>query len=221
MDGPPAVVKMTPVGMRQGVKVAGLEPLPGKVNYFLGNDPNKCPTDIPTCGAVVYKGAYKGIDLKFYWNGQQMEYDIIVQPGGDIGRVKFQYAGIDKMEVTPEGDLALTLPDGGSLIQKKPYIYQEIAGTRVPRKRGVFWGRGTRLTWSVASRWPPYDRTHPLVIDPVLSFATYLGGSGRLESVKGVAVDGQGNAYVTGSTESFDFPIKNTAVSNPFTTLGG
>ena len=81
---------------------------------------------------MVYENAYAGIDLKFYGQGRQLEYDIVVQPGADPNQVQFAYQGVKKLEVTPEGDLALVLPDGGSLLQKKPVVYQEIAGQRVP-----------------------------------------------------------------------------------------
>ena len=155
-----SVVRMQPVGMRQQVKIKALEPQECKVNYFLGNDPKKWRTDIPTHAAVVYQEAYKGIDLKFYGNGQQMEYDVVVKPGADPGQVRFAYEGVKELKVTPEGHLALTLPDGGELIQKKPYVYQEIAGQRVPRE-GKFRVQGDagQMVW--ASKWRPTTADTP------------------------------------------------------------
>ena len=105
---------MQPVGMRKQVKIKALEPQECKVNYFIGNDPKKWRTDIPTYAGVLYQEAYKGIDLKFYGNGRQMEYDVVVKPGADPGQVRFAYQGVEHLEVTPGGDLALNLPDGGS-----------------------------------------------------------------------------------------------------------
>ena len=84
-----------------GAKVAASVPLPGKVNYFIGNDPKKWRTNIPTYQAVIYKNAYPGVDLKFYGNGRQLEYDVVVRPGADPGQVHFRYAGVEKLEVTP------------------------------------------------------------------------------------------------------------------------
>ena len=127
------MVRMTPVGMNQKAVIVPGEMQAGKVNYFLGQDPEKWRTGIPTYQTVVYREAYPGIDLKFYGSGRQLEYDIIVRPGADFRQVKFQYSGVKSLRITPEGDLALKLPQGGVLVQKKPVVYQEIAGQRVAR----------------------------------------------------------------------------------------
>lgn len=151
-----------------------LEPLPGKVNYFIGNDPKKWRTDIPTYGAVAYREVYEGIDIKYYGQGRQLEYDIIVRPGADPNRVRFAYQGVKKVKLTPTGDLALVLPDGGTLIQKKPLIYQEIAGQRLPvAGKYRLSRRGAQVTCSFAAA--AFDRSQPLIIDPVLVYSTYLG----------------------------------------------
>lgn len=203
MEG--SVVRLIPLGMRKDVKIEAAEPLTGKVNYFIGNDSKKWRTNIPTYRAVVYKEAY----LKFYGNEGQLEYDIVVKAGADPSRLKFQYAGIEALRVTPEGDLAIHLPAGGILLQKKPLVYQEVAGQRVLRdgKFRVHNG-GARLTYSfeVAS----YDRQFALIIDPVLVYSTYLGGS-ISEYVEGIAVDHDGQAYITGWTDSGDFPTTSGA----------
>ncbi len=207
----PTVVRMQPVGMNQKVKVRPLAIQEHRVNYFSGNDLQECLTDIPTYQAVLYEEAYKGIDLKFYGNQRQMEYDIVVKPGADPGQVRFAYQGVERFEVTPKGDLALHLPDGGELLHKKPLIYQEIAGTRVAREgRYQVQGDGARLTcgFELAA----YDRTHPLVIDPVLVYSTYLGGSG-FDAGNAVAVDASGCAYITGYTYSGDFPKRTSGTA--------
>jgi hypothetical protein len=202
------LVWLHPLGMRSEVQVQALEPQSGKVSYFIGNDPKKWRTDIPTYGAVLYREAYPGIDLKFYGSGRQLEYDIIVRPGADPTRVQFQYRGAKGLRLTPEGDLLLTLADGQELRQKKPRIYQEIAGQQVARE-GKFrlTGNKARLTYGfeVAS----YDRQYPLIIDPELVYSTYLGGTG-LDYAYGLAVDGDGNAFITGGTRSSDFPTKDS-----------
>jgi hypothetical protein len=201
------MVRMTPVGMNQEAAIAPGELQTGKVNYFLGKDPKKWRTEIPTYQAVVYREAYPGIDLKFYGSGRQLEYDIIVRPGADFRQVKFRCTGIKALQVTPEGDLSLTLPDGGVLVQKKPVVYQEIAGQRVARE-GKFKLYGNRAQPVFGFEVAAYDRKHPLVIDPVLLYSSYLGGSG-FDAGSGIAVDAAGNIYVTGTTQSTDFPLQN------------
>jgi len=203
---PPALVQMTPVGMRRGVKVAALEPQDCKVNYFIGNDPKKWRTDIPTYKAVVYQEAYPGIDLKFYGAGRQLEYDIIVKPGADPNRVKFKYAGIQGLKVTPEGDLAISLPDGGELLQKKPLVYQEIGGQKVARE-AKFKLHENEAGHTFGFKVAAYDKKHPLIIDPVLVYSTYFGGD-NIDEGFGITVDSAGNAYITGVTYSA-FPYYN------------
>ncbi len=200
-------VGLHPVGLRKGVKIAALEPQEHKVNYFIGNDPKKWRTNIPTYKAVAYQEAYKGIDLKFYGDGRQLEYDIVVKPGADPDRVKFKYAGVKGLEVTPAGDLALHLPDGGVLVQKKPVVYQEIAGVRVPRE-AKFKIAGDVAGHTYGFEVAAYDKKAPLVIDPVLIYSNNMGGSyeQRGESIQ---VDAAGCVYVAGETGSTDFPTVN------------
>ena len=127
-------MQLRPQGISSGVEILATEPLPGKVNYYQGNDPGKWRTEVPTYKSVLYREAYPGIDLKFYGAGQQVEYDLIIKPGADPKQVKFLYQGIKALKVTKEGDLTITLPGGGKLVQQKPVIYQEINGQRVSRE---------------------------------------------------------------------------------------
>jgi hypothetical protein len=203
-----AVVGMQPVGMKKKVQIKALQPQEGKVNYFIGNDPKKWRTGIPTYLAVVYEEAYKGIDLKFYGHGRQLEYDVVVKPGADPGQVRFAYQGVKELRVTDAGDLALVLPDGGELLQKKPYVYQEINGERVLRE-GRFRIARARGQWRCGFQVAAYDKSRALVIDPVLlSYSSYLGGTEN-DIGHGIAVDSQRNVYITGETLSDDFPVLN------------
>jgi hypothetical protein len=201
--GKVANIHLTPVGMQDGIKIQALDPQEARFNYLLGKDQSRWRTDVPSYGAVLYREAYPGIDLKFYGSNRQLEYDLIVRPGADLSRVKFRYGGVAGLKVDREGNLAVKLRGGGELMQKKPVVYQEIDGQRVARE-----GRfrllkpgGAEYGFTVAS----YDKTRPLVIDPVLVYSTYLGGSGD-DNISGVAVDQQSNVYVTGATNSIDFP---------------
>jgi hypothetical protein len=200
-----AVLRLVPEGMNPKARLLGAERQEHRVNYFIGNDPGRWRTGLPTFRVVTYRDAYAGIDLQFYGTGRTLEYDIIVKPGGNPDQVRFRCLGARSLELTPEGDLAIKLAGGGSLVQKKPLIYQEINGVRV-KTEGRFSILGDtnqcRYGFQVAS----YDRQHPLIIDPVLAFSTFLGGAGE-DRGQGIAVDSAGNILVAGFTNSSDFPI--------------
>ena len=209
-----AMVRLIPLGMRRDVELTGRELLAGKAHYFLGNDPKQWRTNLPTYQAVLYREAYPGIDLKFYGTGRQLEYDIIVKPGADPGQVQFQYSGIKKLALTQAGDLAITLPGGSELVQKKPIIYQEIGSRRLPRE-GRFQVARVDGNWRYGFKVAAYDQAHPLIIDPVLVYSTFLGGS-NADAGNAIAVDKAGNIYVTGYTQSADFPsLPLSAVLGP------
>ncbi len=212
------VVDMIPVGIRPEVRVSGMDEREHKVNYFFGNDPKNWLTDIPTYKAVVYHDAYPGIDLKFYADAHQMEYDVIVQPGADPDQVKFQYSGIESLALSEQGDLLIKIPGGDVLVQKKPVIYQEVSGTRIARE-GSFKLHESTATAEHAYGFEiaGYDRKLPLVIDPILVYSTYLGGSEQ-DNANAIAVDSAGCAYVVGSTKSVSasydpFPTRTPLVT--------
>jgi len=169
-------VSLSFVGANPKAKITSYDKMPGKVNYFVGNDKTKWRSNIPTYGAVTYKDVYKNIDVKFYGNNKNIEHDVIVKPGGDISNVKFAYRGIKGLKVTETGDLEVSLKKG-RLFEQKPVIYQVTKGERVAvegnyrilkRGDGAF-----EYGFDVAS----YDHTKEIVIDPVLAYSTYLGGS--------------------------------------------
>jgi hypothetical protein len=200
------VVRLKPLGMQPRAEVVAMDPQPGKINYFIGNDPKKWHKNIPTYKAVVYREAYPGIDLKFYGNGHHLEYDLIVKPGADPGQVKFQYQGIKGLELTRNGDLTITLPDGATLTQKKPVAYQKIAGQRVPRVAN-FKVCQDLVHFTYAFDVGVYDDRYPLIIDPSLEYFTYLGGV-TFDWGNGIAVDSTGRyIYVTGQTYSAQYPV--------------
>ncbi|MCG3111300.1 MAG: SBBP repeat-containing protein [Candidatus Manganitrophus sp. SB1] len=211
IENPPALLRMRLSGASQTPAVSGEEALPGRQNYFIGNDPKNWRTDIPTYQRVKYQDVYPGIDLVYYGNQRQLEYDFIVDPGIDPKKIELRFEGADGMEIDPQGNLVLTV-QGEKIRMHKPVIYQEQAGQRrfIPGHY-LLKGKG-KVGFHVAA----YDRTKPLIIDPVLSYATFLGGSDH-DRGNGIAVDSSGNAYITGSTRSLDFPTVGTFDS----TLGG
>ena len=179
----------------------GQDALPGKSNYLIGNDPHFWQTDISQYGRVVYRNVYPGIDLAYYGNQQNLEYDFILSPGANPAAIRFRVKGADTVRISSEGDLLLQA-GGLQFRARRPRIYQNTAGGRVPVEgHYVALGRH-RFGFRIAN----YDRRSPLVIDPELVFSTYLGGSGA-ETGWGLALDAAGNSYACGSTASSNFPV--------------
>jgi len=195
---------------REGILLEGLDRQDAGVNYFVGDDRSKWKTGIPTYKGVVYKRVYKGIDLKVFGNGKDIEYEFIVNPGGNPGDILLTYNGIEGLSTNAEGELLIATAFG-ELKETKPYIYQEVEGKRAVD--GSFEIRSPARQsqtgkFSYGFQVSSYDPSYPLIIDPTLSYSTYLGGrSGDVGY--GIAVDVSGNAYVTGYTSSTNFPTQN------------
>lgn len=194
-------VRLSWTGGSTEPRIQGEEELPGKVNYLVG-DASRWRSGVPTYSRVRYSGIYPGIDLVFYGNGGRLEYDVIVAPGADPGTVRLGIAGADRLSVDPaSGELVLKLVDSEMRLSK-PVSYQEVGGARrevASRYRLL----GPREVGFEVAEW---DRERPLVIDPVLAYSTYLGGSVD-DGAYGGTADAHGNLYVTGSTNSPDFPV--------------
>jgi len=177
--------------------------LPGRVNYLSGKDSSQWLTGVPTYAKVAYEGLYPGVDMVYYGNQGKLEYDFVVAPGADPRQVKLGFRGVDKINIGSAGELVLRAANE-ELRMNKPVIYQETGGVRKPINGGYVLMDGQEVGFQVAA----YDTSRPLIIDPVLVYSTYLGGSG-LDIGQGIAVDQQGRAYVTGQTSSIDFPTEN------------
>ena len=209
----PSVVRMELAGALRNTQVSGSDKLPGVANYFIGNDPKKWRSGISVYGKVKYRGIYPGVDAVFYGNQRQLEYDFVVAPGADPGQIALRLTGVVPI-LDIDGNVLLRLADG-DLALKKPIVYQNIdGGKRVVDARYTL--EGNKVHFQLGQ----YDRSQTLVIDPVLSYLTYLGGSkadimGSTtyspagNPTQGMVVDQAGNVYVTGSTQSFDFPLQN------------
>jgi uncharacterized repeat protein (TIGR01451 family) len=206
---PPAVIRMQLAGANEHPRIEGEEELPAKSNYFIGNDPWKWRTNVPQFAKVRMTDVYRGIDVVYYGNQQQLEYDLVIRPGADPRQIRLLFRGAERVEVDASGDLAVHA-NGEVLRHLRPVVYQQNAnGSRHPvaaryRQRGA-----NEFGVDVAS----YDATRPLIIDPVLVYSTYLGGSGY-ESAYAIGVDSSGNAYVAGYTQSRNFPTMNPLQSS-------
>ncbi|MET0646923.1 MAG: Calx-beta domain-containing protein, partial [Pyrinomonadaceae bacterium] len=203
------VLRMRLDGAQAAPEVEGLDEQAGKYNYFVGADPAKWRTGVPVYGKVKFDGVYKGIDLVYYGNQRQLEYDFNVAPGADPRAIRLRFEGAERARVD-DGDLVLEL-GGGEVRMRRPFIYQtaEDGGRHEVEGRYVVRGRNT-AAFEVGT----YDRQRPLVIDPILSYSTYLGAAGN-EIGYGIAADATGSAYVTGETSSVDFPVAGQTFISP------
>ncbi len=192
-------LQMKLAGAAHDAVLSGANPLPGKSNYILGNDPAKWHNNVPQYARVKYQSVYPGIDLVFYGNQGHLEYDFQVAPGADPSQAELEFNGAKGLALE-KGALVIK-NDGETVRLEAPVVYQEIGGVKKP-VAGKFVLRGrNRAGFEVGA----YDRSRELVIDPILNFSTYFGGSGDEHSTF-VAVDGSFNVYLTGSTTSPDLP---------------
>jgi Beta-propeller repeat len=194
-----AVVQFNLVGATQNPSVVGEDQQIGRANYFFGKDPKRWHTNVPTYAKVRYKNVYPGIDLVYHGNHQQLEYDFEVSGPADPNLIQFEIKGANDLQFDTDGNLIVKV-NGGNLIFQSPVIYQQSKGQRLAVGGQYVLKDSAHIGFHVA----PYDSSKPLVIDPVLVYSTYLGGSGT-EYPTGIAVDSGGNVYVGGYTDSTDF----------------
>jgi hypothetical protein len=206
-----ALLGLSLVGANTAARGTGATKLPGKSNYLFGRARKDWHTNIPNYSKVSYSHIYPGINLTYKGNQQQLEYDFVIAPGADPNLITFDLTGADTLDVDAEGNLVLRIA-GRQIVQRKPSIYQQARGARQVVAGSYIVKENRQVSFAVGS----YDRTRALMIDPVLVYATYLGG-GSSEQGTSVAVDAAGVAYVSGITTSADFP----ALAGPTLTRGG
>lgn len=206
------VLRLRPVGARHGLVPQAGRPATARMYFHQGNDPAKWRDGVATCDDVVYSGVYPGIDLRYHGDNRLLEYDFLVAPGADPGRIRMRLEGADAVRLSSDGSMVVTLPGGRELRQAAPVLYQEADGVRTP-VAGAFrldTSGGTPVFgFDVAA----YDPAKPLVIDPTLTYSTFLAGAKNdLASAVAISHVTSGNppvsddrAIVVGTTYSSDF----------------
>ncbi len=209
-----SVLRMALAHANANAQVQGADKLPGKSNYLIGNDPTKWHRNIPQFAKVRYQDLYPGIDLVYYGNQGRLEYDLEVAPNADPHQVAVQFPGTRKLSLSQHGEVVIATGDGDVRLQA-PKIYQRIGDERRPVEGHFVLRSANEVGFEIGD----YDRSRALVIDPVLVYSTYLGGTGAeaCSAITGtgvpqsrcpaIAVDAAASAYIAGSTTSTNFPV--------------
>jgi pimeloyl-ACP methyl ester carboxylesterase len=199
------VLRIGLVGANPAAKIEGFDELPGRSNYFIGNDVAEWRTNVAQYTHIHYKDVYPGVELIYYGNQGQLEYDFVVAPGADPKSLILSVKGARRIHIDARGALVLETARG-KIVQHQPIVYQEINGERKEITGRYVIKDRREVGFDIAE----YDLRQTLVIDPVLSYSTYLGGSGD-DAGNAIAVDSAGNAYITGQTSSINFPTLNAS----------
>jgi hypothetical protein len=205
----PAVLRMQLVGSNAAPGMMGMDELPGKSNYFIGNDPAKWRTNVPNYRKVAEHGVYPGIDLIYYGTQRQLEYDFVVAPGSEPRAIRLAFQGADHLRIDSQGNLIASV-GGGEVSLRRPIAYQEaLDGAKQP----VVARYSIRGRRNVAFQVGKHDPGRALIIDPTLSYSTYLGGS-SIDGANAIAVAPDGSAFIAGGTFSSDFPTAHPLQPN-------
>lgn len=201
-----AELELEIIGANPDAPLTALDPRESYSNYLTGNDPSQWRQNVPHYGKLKVSNVYPGIDLVHYGHGKKLEYDFVVAPGVDPGVIALRFNGAERIELNEQRDLVLSM-QGGDLIQQRPVVYQQIDGQRQPVEGSYVIATDDSVQFSLGS----YDRSHALVIDPIL-VNSYHGGE-DFDTGRGIAVDGAGNAWITGRTlsDELSFPLTNAA----------
>ena len=191
---------MNLVGSNPQAPVAGQDQIAGTSNYFIGNSPSQWQTNVTSYGKVAYQNVYPGINLVYYGNQQQLEYDFDVLPGANPNAIRFNVQGAENVSLDASGDLVMQTASG-DVLEHAPTLYQEVGGTKQAVAGQFVLLGATEVGFQVGA----YNASLPLIIDPILLYSTFLGGNSDDGGI-GIAVDGSGNAYITGEALSTNFP---------------
>lgn len=199
-----AVLQMAIVGGKRDARAVGRDPLPGAVTYLTAAALRGSVRRVASYGRVQYLDVYPGVDLVYYGNRGRLEYDFVLAPGVDPGVIRLEFSGATGMVIDGQDGALVLDTAGGSVRLHRPFVYQEGEHGRERIAAEYMLDGDGRIGFRLAA----HDRARPLVIDPVLSYASYIGGSGN-EWASGLAVDGDGYIYLAGATQSVDFPTQD------------
>jgi hypothetical protein len=202
-----AAIDMRLVGGNLRPEVIAGNEVPGVINYYAGSDPKNWHTGVKQYSSVSYREVYPGVNMVFHGAQRQLEFDFVVSPGADPKTIGLGFKGAQKLATDASGNLVLA-SSAGDVVLHKPVAYQEKDGKREIVAAAFQVKRGNEVGLTLGA----YDRGQELVIDPSLTYSTYLGGLAE-DDAFGIAIDGSGNAYVTGQTKSADFPTVSGAYS--------
>jgi hypothetical protein len=204
-----AVLRMRLMGANKNTVLTSQNELPGKSNYLSGNKPENWRTNVPNYRSVREQGAFPGIDLVYYGTQGQLEYDFVVAPGADPGVIRFAVEGASKLSTSSDGDLLVGIA-GGEVRFHKPFAYQKDGSAKTVIPANYVLEGKDRVAFKLGN----YDSRRELVIDPILSYSTYLGGS-NIDGANAIAVAPDHTAFIAGGTFSTDFPTAGTHPLQP------
>lgn len=184
-------------------KIIALEESSTKTNYLINNKNN-----IKNFTKVKYESIYPGVDIVYYGNQKQLEYDFIVAPNADPNLINLAFSEATKLTINEQGDLIIDV-NGQIIYQKRPDIYQYINGNRKSIKGSYKLSANNQISFQIGD----YDTSKTLVIDPVIGYSTFLGGTDN-DFSNAITVDNEGNTYLVGNTASINFPVSNFQQQN-------
>ena len=203
-----AAIHMHLVGANARAQIAASDEMPGRSNYFIGNDRSQWHANVAQYARVDYRDVYPGVDMAFHGAQKQLEFDFIVAPGATATPIRLGVTGVNRIATDDSGNLILAASAGDVLLHR-PVAYQEKNGSRQPVDARFRLEARNQVSLELGN----YDHSRELVIDPSVTYSTYLGGVAE-DDAYAIAVDGSGNAFITGQTKSAGFPTKNALHSS-------
>ena len=204
----PDVLRMQLVGTNPSATFSAIDELPGKANYFIGHNQADWHTNVPMYRKVAEGGVYPGVDLVYYGTQRQIEYDFIVAPGADVASIRLSIQGGKNLKIDNQGELVVS-SQGGDVVLHKPVVYQEAGKEKQMVAASYAINSNNEVHFEIGT----YNRTRALVIDPILAYSTYLGGS-NIDGANAIAVATDNTAFIAGGTFSTNFPTSHPLQAN-------